>query len=54
MRFFPGWPLGEAASFSTLHAVGAFLVTTKVDATGVVSSVAACSERGGKCTVLQN
>ena len=52
LRFFPGWPLGEAASFSTLRAVGAFLVSAKVDAAGSVSGVVVRSERGENCTIL--
>ena len=52
LRFFPGWPLGEAASFSTLRAVGAFLVSATVDAAGVVGGVVVRSERGEACTVL--
>jgi hypothetical protein len=49
MRFFPVWnatALGPA-SFSTLRAYGAFLVSAAVDATGLVSPVALSSDVGG-------
>ena len=49
MRFFPVWnatALG-AASFTTLRAYGAFLVSAAVDAAGAVSDVALASEVGG-------
>jgi hypothetical protein len=49
MRFFPAWDakaLG-AASFSTLRAYGAFLVSAAVDAAGTVSPVSLASEVGG-------
>ena len=49
MRFFPVWDataLG-AASFTTLRAYGAFLVSAAVDAGGTVSPVTLASEVGG-------
>ena len=49
LRLFPAWnatALG-AASFSTLRAYGAFLVSASVDASGAVSAVALASEVGG-------
>jgi len=49
MRFFPVWDataLG-AASFTTLRAYGAFLVSASVDEDGLVSPVALSSEVGG-------
>lgn len=52
LRLFPGWPVGEAASFTTLRAVGAFLVSAAVDAAGVVHSVELHSERGRNCTIM--
>jgi alpha-L-fucosidase 2 len=49
MRFFPAWngtALG-AASFTTLRAYGAFLVTASIDNHDVVSPVSLVSEVGG-------
>ena len=49
MRFFPAWnatALGPA-SFITLRAYGAFLVSASVDAHGTVSTVSLLSEVGG-------
>eukprot|EP00038_Savillea_parva_P022918 m.39036 g.39036 ORF g.39036 m.39036 type:complete len:1049 (+) comp5747_c0_seq1:158-3304(+) len=49
MRFFPAWKatvLGPA-SFTTLRAYGAFLVSASVDAQGTVSPIALTSEVGG-------
>jgi hypothetical protein len=49
MRFFPAWNatvLG-AASFTTLRAYGAFLVSATVDASGTVGPVSIESELGG-------
>ena len=48
MRFFPVWNASQlgAASFSTLRAYGAFLVSASVDASGAVSAVALASEQG--------
>jgi len=52
LRFFPGWPLTEAASFTTLRAVGAFVVTAAVDDAGHVGAITITSEAGMPCTVL--
>ena len=52
IRLFPGWPLGEPASFTTLRAVGAFLVSAAVDSAGHVGPVTILSEFGGVCTVV--
>ena len=49
LRFFPGWPIGESASFITLRAVGAFLVSGAVDEAGQISGVRVVSERGIVC-----
>lgn len=49
MRFFPAWNatvLG-AASFATLRAYGAFLISATVDASGTVGPVSVESELGG-------
>ena len=49
MRFYPAWnatALGRA-SFTTLRAYGAFLVSASVDAHGTVSAVSLASEVGG-------
>jgi hypothetical protein len=49
MRFFPVWnaaALGPA-SFTTLRAYGAFLVSASVDASGIVGTVSLASEVGG-------
>ena len=49
MRFFPAWnatALG-AASFATLRAYGAFLVSGAVDASGTVAPLSLESEIGG-------
>ena len=50
LRLFPAWPRARPASFSTLRAVGAFLVSARV-ANGVVADVVIESERGGACTI---
>ena len=52
LRFFPGWPLDEAASFTTLRAVGAFLVSAAVDGAGHVGTITITSEAGVLCTVV--
>ena len=52
LRLFPGWPIGEPASFQTLRAVGAFLVTADVDAAGLVAPVVVKSEAGVLCVVM--
>jgi alpha-L-fucosidase 2 len=49
IRFFPAWnatALG-AASFTTLRAYGAFLVSATIDGSGTVGPVSLESERGG-------
>ncbi len=50
MRFFPAWnaTILGAASFTTLRAYGAFLVSAAVDATGTVGPVSIESELGGE------
>eukprot|EP00040_Diaphanoeca_grandis_P025184 m.139207 g.139207 ORF g.139207 m.139207 type:complete len:1138 (-) comp30045_c0_seq1:20-3433(-) len=52
LRLFPGWPLDESASFTTLRGVGAFLVSASVSDKGVVGTVTVLSEMGSPCTVL--
>ena len=52
LRFFPGWPIGERASFKSLRAIGGFLVDGSVDTHGVVSGVSVLSTVGGSCTFL--
>ena len=52
LRFFPGWPIGETASFTTLRAVGAFLVSAAVDAAGNTGNITVLSEVGLPCTVV--
>ena len=52
LRFFPTWPLGEAASFRGLRASGAFLVNASIDTAGTVSGVSLRSEAGGRCEFL--
>jgi alpha-L-fucosidase 2 len=49
LRFFPAWDAGAlgAASFTTLRAYGAFLVSAAVAADGTVAPVALASEVGG-------
>ena len=49
MRFFPVWdaPALGAASFTTLRAYGAFLVSASIDGAGTVAPVALASEVGG-------
>lgn len=49
LRFFPGWPLGEPACFTTLRAVGAFLVSGCVDETGDIKNLIVLSEAGKPC-----
>jgi hypothetical protein len=52
--FFPAWQRGvSAASFATLRARGAFLVTAAIDAAGrVVPGVGIQSEAGGACRLV--
>ena len=46
IRLFPNWPADKAASFSTLRAAGAFLVSASF-ADGIVQHVQIESEAGG-------
>ena len=50
MRFFPVWNASSLgpASFTTLRAYGAFLVSASVDASGTVSGVSLASDVGGE------
>jgi hypothetical protein len=50
LRFFPCWPEQMDASFTTLRARGAFLVSAERK-NGVVSGVKILSEKGRACTV---
>lgn len=52
LRFFPGWPIGETASFRSLRTQGGFLVDASVDSSGDVSGVVVTSTIGGSCTFL--
>jgi hypothetical protein len=52
LRFFPGWPIGERASFKSLRAIGGFLVDGSVDTQAAVSGVSVLSTVGGNCTFL--
>ena len=52
LRFFPGWPIGERASFKSIRAIGGFLVDGSVDTKGVVSGVHVLSTVGGSCVFL--
>lgn len=49
LHFFPGWPVGEAASFTQLRAYGAFVVDASVDAEGTVGNITVRSETLGAC-----
>ena len=51
LRFFPVWPRSEDASFTTLRAVGAFLVSASLES-GVVKGVEVVSEAGLNCTFV--
>ena len=51
LRFFPVWPPADDARFTTLRAVGAFLVSAALD-DGVVHGIEVVSEAGGNCTIL--
>lgn len=46
IKLFPNWPMEQDAQFSTLRAVGAFLVSASLEA-GAVSWVKVTSEQGG-------
>jgi hypothetical protein len=52
LRFFPVWPSHEDASFSSLRAVGAFLVSAQLVGGKVRSGVVIKSEVGHACVVL--
>lgn len=52
IRFFPAWPVGEAASFVGLRAAGAFLVTASIDAQGIVGPIQLKADVGGNFTFL--
>jgi hypothetical protein len=51
IHLFPGWPLGEGASFTALRAYGAFVVSASVNTSGVVGVVRLLSEAGATCTI---
>ncbi|MCX5772930.1 MAG: hypothetical protein NTZ09_22045, partial [Candidatus Hydrogenedentes bacterium] len=51
IRLFPNWPLDRPAAFSTLRAVGAFLVTASC-ANGQVAQVDILSEAGSPLRIL--
>ena len=52
LRFFPVVPAGEPASFSGLRAVGAFVVSAKLELNGTVTGIEIASEAGRNCTIL--
>ena len=51
IRLFPVWPRSEDASFKTLRATGAFLVSASLK-NGIVTDVAITSEAGSNCSLL--
>ncbi len=51
IRLFPAWPQDQNASFGTLRARGAFLVSSELK-DGKVQQVEITSERGRDCTVV--
>ncbi len=51
IRLFPCWPREVDASFGTLRAVGAFLVSAELKG-GIISGVEITSEKGGDCTII--
>ena len=51
LRIFPCWPAGVAASFTTLRAEGAFLVSASWNE-GRVVSLEILSEKGGACRLV--
>ena len=51
IRLFAGWPLAEDASFTTLRAKGAFVVSGAISG-GVVMPAYLLSEQGAACAVL--
>ena len=50
LKLFPCWPRDQAASFTTLRAYGAFLVSAELEG-GEVADVTILSEKGTPCTV---
>ena len=50
LRLFPVFPRGQPASFTGLRAVGAFVVSATLAASGQVSGVEVLSEAGLNCT----
>eukprot|EP01047_Picozoa_sp_COSAG01_P018499 COSAG01_NODE_1004_length_12197_cov_8.942718_2_plen_148_part_00 len=50
LEFFPLWPHGEAASFVSLRAKGAYVCSGSVDADGMVGEVVVVAERTGAMT----
>ena len=53
IRLFNAWPLGEGASFTTLRAKGAFLVSASLHQRVVRSPVTIASLAGGAATLLE-
>ncbi len=51
IRLFPVWPRSEDASFKTLRATGAFLVSASLK-NGTVTDVIIASEAGSNCSLL--
>ncbi len=51
IRLFPCWPSEMDASFGTLRAVGAFLVSAELKG-GVISGVTIFSEKGQDCAIV--
>jgi alpha-L-fucosidase 2 len=51
LRLFPVWPKGKNAKFTTLRAIGAFLVTAELNS-GRVRGVRIVSEKGRRCTLV--
>jgi len=51
LRFFPNWPAGKRAEFRTLRAVGAFLVSARIDA-GKVQWIEVRSEAGKRLRLI--
>ena len=52
LRFFPVVPTGESASFSGLRAVGAFVVSARLEMNGTMTGIKIVSEAGRNCTIL--
>ena len=51
LRFFPNWPKDKDASFRTLRAVGAFLVSAEMQG-GKVKWIQVRSEAGGRLQMI--